>query len=189
MFSPLQLTSDFILFHDLQYDKILSADRDEIIDFEDTDKTRSSANSTPHDHLVQHNTLTTPICSIDSADEIGGRSQFSCAMETEGSSLISQEEISDDDVYCERGGKSNLHPGNMRYRGLIMSYKRRYQETRLKTDKIRLSQEIVGAIKRKGGRFVKRVPKTSCYCEISDKDARLKISQALRERKILKLIR
>uniref|UniRef100_A0A7S1Y8V0 DUF6824 domain-containing protein n=1 Tax=Grammatophora oceanica TaxID=210454 RepID=A0A7S1Y8V0_9STRA len=109
--------------------------------------------------------------------------------------------LRDDDVLCSRGGQSLAHEGNRRYRALIMEYRSKYQATERKRDKVKLSQTLVDEIRRRGGRFVQKAspsdfpaewgvqaPKNGhLYKLVDNADSRLKISQALRERKPLKV--
>jgi hypothetical protein len=67
------------------------------------------------------------------------------------------DEPSDLDVISGRGGKSNHHPGNKRYRQLIKDMKAQYKTIISKSDKTDLSRAIVDHVYRYGGRFLRRV--------------------------------
>jgi hypothetical protein len=95
-------------------------------------------------------------------------------------------EVNDSDILCGRGGKSNHHPGNKRYRQVVSEMKTMYRSTEAKTVKTDLSRAIVDHVCSYGGRFVKKDEKTGQYYLLSKAEARKKTSQALRETKALK---
>lgn len=86
------------------------------------------------------------------------------------------------DVLCGRGGLSNSHVGNISWRKLISENQQEYL-TLSKRDKSYLSRKIVNSIRNENppGRFLKKNTKTGLWCDIGDKDAHRKTSQALRE--------
>lgn len=100
--------------------------------------------------------------------------------------LISEEEITDKDVICERGGKSNRHAGTKRYRGMIEQYKPEYQSLAAKIAKTNLSRSIIAQIQNSGGRFLKKDDASRNYYVLSTVETTKKVSQALREKKVLK---
>jgi hypothetical protein len=83
------------------------------------------------------------------------------------------------DVLSGRGGGTNAHPGNRRFRDLIHVHRRNYLKAR-KNDKPAISRAIVKSLRDGGGRFLKRVK--DHWVEIGDFAAREKTSQALRQR-------
>jgi len=99
---------------------------------------------------------------------------------------ISEAEITDRDVICERGGKSNRHGGTKRYRGMIEKYKPEYQSLTAKTAKTNLSRKIIFQIQKSGGRFLKKDEKSGQYFVLSPVETTKKVSQAMREKKALK---
>ena len=99
---------------------------------------------------------------------------------------IAESEITDADVICERGGKSNRHAGTKKYRGMIEKFKPTYQSMTKKIAKTNLSRDIISQIQDSDGRFLKKDEKTSQYFVISKVDTTKKVSQALREKKVLK---
>lgn len=101
-------------------------------------------------------------------------------------SFISEAEITDRDVICERGGKSNRHRGTKRYRGLIEKYKSEYQSLTAKTAKTNLSRKIIFQIQKDGGRFLKKDEQSGQYFVLSPVETTKKVSQAMREKKALK---
>lgn len=85
------------------------------------------------------------------------------------------------DVLCGRGGGTNVHPGNRRFRDLINTNRRAYLKAR-KNDKPAISRSIVRTIRENNGRFLKKDEKRGLWLEIGDDSAREKTSQALRQR-------
>lgn len=85
------------------------------------------------------------------------------------------------DVLCGRGGGTNVHPGNRRFRDLINANRRAYLKAR-KNDKPAISRTIVRTIRDMNGRFLKKDEKLGLWFEIGDDGAREKTSQALRQR-------
>lgn len=85
------------------------------------------------------------------------------------------------DVLCGRGGGTNVHPGNRRFRDLINANRRAYLKAK-KNDKPAISRSIVRTIREMNGRFLKKDEKLGLWFEIGDDGAREKTSQALRQR-------
>jgi len=85
------------------------------------------------------------------------------------------------DVLCGRGGGTNVHPGNRKFRDLINANRRAYLKAR-KNDKPAISRSIVRTIRENSGRFLKKEEKLGLWFEIGDDSAREKTSQALRQR-------
>ena len=96
------------------------------------------------------------------------------------------ETIRDTDVLCGRGGRSNHHPGNKRYRFVISEMRQAYKTTVGKSNKTDLSRAIVDHVCSYGGRFLKREESTGRYYVLTRGESRKKTSQALRETKVLK---
>lgn len=84
------------------------------------------------------------------------------------------------DVLCGRGGSTNIHPGNVKFRNLVDSNKTEYLAGNKQT-KQRISLSIVKAIRKEGGRFLKQWKDDKWY-EVGDAAAREKASQALRQK-------
>lgn len=90
-------------------------------------------------------------------------------------------EYTDNDVLMGRGGKSNHHPGNMKYRQEIERVQEDYKKTDDKDEKTRISEELVTHVQSYGGNFLEK-DDIGWYI-IDDVVARRKVSQALREDK------
>lgn len=90
----------------------------------------------------------------------------------------------DHDVLCGRGGKANNHPGNVRFRELVKQKKPTYVALRFKREKGLISEGIVNEIKRLDppGRFLIYDGKVKQWLEISERKAKRKTAQALREK-------
>jgi hypothetical protein len=87
------------------------------------------------------------------------------------------------DVLCGRGGGTNNHIGNEKFRALVQAQKVRYLESS-KRDKLQVSRDIVRAVRAQNppGRFLNRDESSDGrYYEIGNRKAREKTSQALRE--------
>jgi hypothetical protein len=86
------------------------------------------------------------------------------------------------DIVCGRGGLANKHSGNRMFRRIVTENKSIYQNEMNNQRKQLLVASIVMAIQKHGGRFVKRASKTGdSWTEISEKEAKHKTAQALRE--------
>jgi hypothetical protein len=98
------------------------------------------------------------------------------------------EKVGMDDVLCGRGGRSNHHVGNKRYRLVVAKMKYMYQKCPAKTMKTDLSRAIVKHCTSYGARFLKLDESNGKYFILSKSEARKKTSQALREAKVLKWV-
>lgn len=85
------------------------------------------------------------------------------------------------DILMGRGGKSNHHPGNKRYREEILNFKKTYSQLTSKEDKTELSRHVVDFVHKYKGRFLALDKTVNRWYEITDAVARRKVSQALRE--------
>ena len=98
------------------------------------------------------------------------------------------------DVLCGRGGGTNNHPGNVKFRLLINDYKLRYLAAS-KVDKPKVARDVVDAWRSLNppGRFLARKGDSkkgpgsvkadgNVWYDVGDKKAREKASQCLRER-------
>mmetsp|Transcript_8753 Transcript_8753/g.21550 ORF Transcript_8753/g.21550 Transcript_8753/m.21550 type:complete len:721 (-) Transcript_8753:206-2368(-) len=89
----------------------------------------------------------------------------------------------ENDVMYGRGGGTNHHPGNKRYRSMVESRKVKYVNSK-RLDKPLVALEIIREWRAQlpPGRFLKHNDKTGCWDDVGDKKAREKTSQALREK-------
>ena len=87
------------------------------------------------------------------------------------------------DVLYGRGGGTNHHPGNKRYRKWVEDRKIEYVNSK-RLDKPVVALEIVKKWRSQSppGRFLKMDDKTGLWSDVGDKKAREKTSQALREK-------
>ena len=75
------------------------------------------------------------------------------------SEIVKEENILDIDILCGRGGKSNNHDGNKRYRHSIRKHRQQYHDTSAKKVKTAISLSIVDNVNHCGGRFLKMLKK------------------------------
>jgi len=98
--------------------------------------------------------------------------------------MVSMPDINDNDVLCGRGGITNFHVGNVRFRNLVKSYRPLYLAAP-KMKKAGLAREIVDIIRSSypPGRFLQMstFDHGGCWVDIGNDKAREKTSQALRE--------
>lgn len=125
-----------------------------------------------------------PASSI-SAPPLFSEASTPVASPTKSPARIYVNEILDWDVLCGRGGRSNHHPGNKRYRQVVSDMKAMYRTTEAKNLKTDLSRAIVEHVCNYGGRFIKK-DDAGRYYVLTKAEARKKTSQALRETKELK---
>merc|ERR1712176_632126 len=87
------------------------------------------------------------------------------------------------DVLYGRGGGTNHHPGNKRYRKMVEERKLDYVNSK-RLDKPLVALEIIKVWRSQEppGRFLKMNEKTGTWNDVGDKKAREKTSQALREK-------
>lgn len=84
------------------------------------------------------------------------------------------------DVLCGRGGATNNHEGNRRFRSIVVEHQTEYLRAR-KMEKVVIARQIVEAVHNNGGRFLKRSKAADTWVEVPTKQAIAKTSQALRE--------
>lgn len=88
--------------------------------------------------------------------------------------------INENDVLFGRGGATNNHVGNKKFRVLVTDHQPEYFGAR-KKDKAVISKRIVRLVRERGGRFLRRDESSGLWIEVGDKKATEKTSQALRE--------
>lgn len=91
--------------------------------------------------------------------------------------------VTDHDILCGRGGLTNHHKGNKRFRDIVALHRPDYVRAP-KIQKPSVARVIVRAIRNgpPAGRFLKKNEKTGKWEDIGDKKAAEKTSQALREK-------
>lgn len=89
----------------------------------------------------------------------------------------------DHDILCGRGGLTNHHLGNRRFRDIVSLHRPDYIQAP-KVQKPSVARLIVAAIRNSNppGRFLRKDPKSGMWFDIGDKPATEKASQALREK-------
>jgi len=93
---------------------------------------------------------------------------------------MTSKEINPNDVLCGRGGLTNSHIGNKRFRCFVAEYQLEYLKAR-KNDKKDIARTIVARIKGNGGRFLQRSAESNVWSIASERRSAEKTSQALRE--------
>jgi hypothetical protein len=88
--------------------------------------------------------------------------------------------IGPNDVLCGRGGATNNHEGNRRFRSIVVEHQTDYLTAR-KMEKAVIARQIVEAVHNNGGRYLKRSKTADTWVEVPLKQATAKTSQALRE--------
>lgn len=91
--------------------------------------------------------------------------------------------VTDYDILCGRGGLTNHHRGNKRFRDIVALHRPDYVRAP-KIQKPSVARVIVRAIRNGDppGRFLKKDEKTKKWIDIGDRKAAEKTSQALREK-------
>ena len=89
-------------------------------------------------------------------------------------------DYTDNDVLLGRGGLSNKHPGNRRYRQEIEDAKAVYRSAS-KDEKTQWAELLVASVRRYGGRFLEKDKDNGRWYIVPDIVARRKAGQALRE--------
>lgn len=157
-----------------------------------TDERRPCAN------LTTSPTARYPSVALPSIATIADANQMQCEQRKSPSSIITTTNISkiaseiatsarrahlsDSDVLCGRGGMTNHHPGNMRFREMVRQLQPDYFRAS-KCHKSKIAKSIVDVIRTQDppGRFLKKRDGKEGWFDIGDQKAREKTSQALRE--------
>jgi hypothetical protein len=84
------------------------------------------------------------------------------------------------DVLLGRGGMTNTHPGNIKFRELVAKYRMAYC-TAPKGDKGALARYLCNYVRSMNGRFLTREASNGNWYEVGDEKAVSKCGQALRE--------
>ncbi|KAL7555544.1 hypothetical protein ACA910_014132 [Epithemia clementina (nom. ined.)] len=100
--------------------------------------------------------------------------------------LASKTEVANPfDVLLGRGKGFYERRGNKAYMDIIFSYLPSYKAATGNKDKIRITEDIVALVKKGGGRFVAVDDVTLELFQVSDAEARIKVSQALRHQRLV----
>jgi hypothetical protein len=85
-----------------------------------------------------------------------------------------------EDVLLGRGRGNGTHPGNCYYNQMILEHADQYNETTSRNIKSQVAGKVMKKIKGTNGRFVKLNKKNGTWVQVSDHNARMKTTQALR---------
>jgi hypothetical protein len=94
-------------------------------------------------------------------------------------------EVTTWDFLTERGGRGNNHIGNKRVHKLLSQLKKTYRRIKSKQGKTHFVHAIVAYVMSYGGRFLQKDTNGN-YFEMTSAQARIKLSQCIRENKQLK---
>ena len=83
------------------------------------------------------------------------------------------------DIICARGKAYWDHVGNERYRKLIADATPKYSQTSNKLEKTMIVSEIVQAVHKTNGKFIKRLKKGGPFVIVSEVFAREKVSSCI----------
>jgi len=100
-------------------------------------------------------------------------------VKVEGTKECICDDVKESDVLFGQGGESNNHAGNKSYRARLVGTRPSYSKAS-SSEKTNIAQRVVDEINDTGGRFLKK-DKGRWYVA-SNRDARRKVSQALREK-------
>merc|ERR1712054_100848 len=96
------------------------------------------------------------------------------------SGRIYVENPSDNDALFGRGGRSNHHPGNARYRAEVERLSAIYKSTTSKPERVRMTKMLAEKIRSNGGRFLQK--ERNVWLVVDKEEVVLKkVHQALRE--------
>jgi hypothetical protein len=93
--------------------------------------------------------------------------------------MLENSTIRVNDVLSGRGGATNNHEGNRRYRTIVADHQSEYLAAK-KKEKVVISRKIVALVHADAGRFLRR-DASGVWVQVPDKRAIEKTSQALRE--------
>ena len=97
-------------------------------------------------------------------------------------SKVYVEDIKANDVLFGQGGKSNLHPGNIRYREEVANYQELYKSATDVKEKQGFNRHVTNFVKNVcHGRFLLKDSATNSWYVAPDKNVWKKVSQCLRE--------
>ena len=96
--------------------------------------------------------------------------------EKRATTIATYECLNPTDVLLGRGKRASLWQGNVRYKRIIYSFLPAYEAATKNAEKTGITGEIVAAVKRSGGRFLKET-RNGDLTEVPDMTARLKVGQ------------
>jgi len=87
------------------------------------------------------------------------------------------------DILCGRDKRAFNHIGNKRFRVIITTHCKQYQETASRNEKTRITTQIINNLRQVGCRFLRKNEVTNMYEDMDDEYAHEKVSHALRSAK------
>jgi len=85
-------------------------------------------------------------------------------------------------VIVGKGKGAYLYEGNRRYMQIVCRYVTKYRDCTKNADKVQITKEIVDQVTCRGGRFLGQDNRGKLY-EVTEKQARVKVGQALRHKR------
>lgn len=85
------------------------------------------------------------------------------------------------DVICGRGNQCRDHHGNIFFRKVIEKNLANYVQAKTKSDKSNVVSQIVDAVRKEGGDFVRIEESNERWCPVSERALREKVGQSLRD--------
>jgi hypothetical protein len=119
--------------------------------------------------------MTTPVLSSSTTNNFSSDDDVTPLYE------VSLKGVQENDVLCGRSEVS--HIGNKKYRRVIEGHRKAYQNAPSRRKKTELSFQIILRIRQGGGRFLKMDEDSGEWQELDDKQAKEKVSHALRSAK------
>ena len=89
--------------------------------------------------------------------------------------------LSDFDIMCGRHKKALHHEGNRKFRALISTFLPRYFQYSGRVDRAILALDIMEAVEKSGGYFLKQNRESGEWIELNEKEKRNKVGHALRD--------
>ena len=91
-------------------------------------------------------------------------------------------QLQPEDIVCGRGAPASFHPGNQALKDLVKKHETAYLSSK-RSEKPRIAMELMGILRSRGVRFVKRekMGGRSIWIEIGDQSVYEKICKSLRE--------
>jgi hypothetical protein len=86
-----------------------------------------------------------------------------------------------DDILCGRGNVYSSRPGNQYFQRIIQDNRSRYQEASTRPAKIKVVDDILKDIHRRGVKFTKMSNNNNRWCELDNVAAHQKIGHAIRD--------
>eukprot|EP00523_Entomoneis_sp_CCMP467_P008192 CAMPEP_0168738960 /NCGR_PEP_ID=MMETSP0724-20121128/11207_1 /TAXON_ID=265536 /ORGANISM="Amphiprora sp., Strain CCMP467" /LENGTH=310 /DNA_ID=CAMNT_0008786329 /DNA_START=105 /DNA_END=1037 /DNA_ORIENTATION=+ len=91
-------------------------------------------------------------------------------------------DLGEHDVLVGKGRGAYLSKGNQRYMELISFYAEKHRDAPTNVEKIQITNQVIETVTKRGGRFL-AVDESGRLVRVSEKQARVKVGQALRHKR------